>query len=275
MSWPNQTGGPVTPQAEDLKRWKAARWTALAVDLGAVGISLVANIADAEPSGIARTVAAAPPLALFGLIVLWEMMPKTVGTAGRVFNFVLVAIAVMCAWESAGHIAEQSSDPGDPWLERYALAIVIDGTAGAAAAAVVMSSHQIRELSIAERSYLRDQAEAEAQAAREGAEAEALAERARAEADERAKEEAKQARRQARAEAAARPKQPSNRDRAHALRAEGRTDVEIGDELGVTVRQVRRYFETKKTTTTNEAPRTNSSTTTESAAVPVMNGANQ
>lgn len=230
-----------TPQSEDLKRWRAARWTALAVDVGAVAISLVANIAEADPTSIARTVAAAPPLALFGLIILWEMMPKVGGGAGRVFNTALVVIACICAFESAGHIADVSSQPGDPWFQRYALAVVVDGTAIAAAAAVVTANHELRQLGIAERTHIREAAEAKERAERERVEAERLA-----------AEQAKEARRRERETAAARPKKArgqANRERAATLRAAGKTDGEIAAELGVTDRQVRRYFADTKTET--------------------------
>lgn len=255
----------ATPQSEDLSRWKAARWTALAVDVGAVGISLVANIAEADPTGIARTVAAAPPLALFGLIVLWEIMPKVDGPAGRVFNLTLVLIAAICAFESAGHIADVSSEPDDPWFRRYALAVVIDGTAIAAAAAVVTANHEIRQLGIAERNHLRDQAEADA-----------AAERERRAAEERAEAEAKEARRVARAEAASRPKQVpgrSNKDRAHQMRADGKSDPEIAEALGVSTRQVRRYFAASKAGAGIENENDIDQGTGD--AVSVMNGANQ
>ena len=100
-------------------------------------VSVVANVLAAEPTVVARGVAAWPPIALLLVVDVLGRAPRSSGWLGPVVGIATGCVAVVAAVASFSHMREVALAAGESELVAVLFPLTVDGLAVVCSAALV------------------------------------------------------------------------------------------------------------------------------------------
>ena len=119
---------------QDLRSLKRRVHTVLAIALLA---SVAANVLAAEPTFVARCVAAWPPVALLLVVDVLGRVPTSPGAGGRLASAAAGVVALVAAVASFSHVRHVALEVGESELVAWILPLSVDGLAVVCSVALV------------------------------------------------------------------------------------------------------------------------------------------
>ena len=128
----------------DLVRLVRVRWAVRAVLAASIAASVLANLANAQPSTPARLIAAWPPVALALTIELLSRVPVDRAALAAVRVAATSVIGSIAAWVSYGHMAAVAARYGEPSASAHLIPLSVDGLVVVASVCLIELAPQIR-----------------------------------------------------------------------------------------------------------------------------------
>ena len=110
----------------------------------ALGVSVVSNIAAADPSWLARAVSAWPPIALLLAVDVVSRSPRPTGWLGRLTLAATLVVASVAATASFSHMKAVALEAGESGLVAVLFPLTVDGLAVVCSASLVEIARRVR-----------------------------------------------------------------------------------------------------------------------------------
>lgn len=115
-----------------------------AVLAAALLASVAANVLAAEPTVIARCVAAWPPIALLLVVDVLGRVPSNPGVGGRLSSVAAGLVALVAAIASFSHVRHVALEVGESELVAWILPLSVDGLAVVCSVALVEINRRLQ-----------------------------------------------------------------------------------------------------------------------------------